>query len=284
MDFHRSSTQPTTIGPPTSEKKKLNRWTVAIVVIGILVVGVLFSLIYYSTALVVSKNFSYSVPKDQQGSYRSLTVSDVDGPVTVQPWSQSTILINGTLTARGLGSSLSTIAISNSSANGDVVFHAAFPASSGLLFSQTYSATINVYVPSTLRFDAIQVSNVNGRAVLNSINATQLIATTVNGNVTVSCSFCQKTALMSTNGNVTATFSSLATQGSYNLTATNANVSFTSPMSSSFKLSATVLNGYIVCPICNGSTNQKQFTQTFNGGSATVHLDSVNGQIAITGT
>ena len=278
-----SETPPAILSPPKPAKRTLNRWTLAIVVVGILVVGVLFSLIYYSTAIVSSKTFSYTVPMGSAGSYSTLTVSDVDGLVTIQPWSGSSILINGTLTAKGLGSALSTIAISNSSSNGNVVFRAMFPASAGILFSQTYSVAINVFVPSTVQFSSIQVSNVNGRAQLNSVNSTRVVATTVNGNVTVSCSYCVDTALMSTNGNVTATFSTLATQGSYNLTATNANVSFTAPTSSSFKLSATVLNGYIVCPLCSGSTSQKQFTEKFNGGSATVNLDSTNGQITITG-
>ena len=256
----------------------------AIIIIGILVVAVLFSLIYYSTAVVSSKTFSYTVPPDSQGSYKSLTVSDVDGLITVLPWSQSAILINGTLTANGLGSSLSSIKISNSSTDGNVLFKAEFPANTGILFSQTNTATIHVYVPSNIRFSSVQVANVNGKAQLNAINATNIGVATVNGNVTVDCRYCLNVALKSTNGNVTATFGSLATQGSYNLTATNANVNFTTPSSSEFKLTATVLNGYIVCPSCSGTSQGKSLTQTFGSGSANVTLDSVNGVITVTRT
>ena len=143
FEFGQSTSDalPSILSPPKSEKGKLNRWTLAIIIIGILVVAVLFSLIYYSTAVVSSKTFSYTVPPDSQGSYKSLTVSDVDGLVTVLPWSQSAILINGTLTANGLGSSLSSIKISNSSSDGNVLFRAEFPANTGILFSQTNTAT-----------------------------------------------------------------------------------------------------------------------------------------------
>ena len=276
--------KPVVLRAPERVKGKLNRWTLAIVIIGILVVAVLFALIYYSTVVTSSKNFSYTVPADSQGSYNSLTVSDVDGLVTVEPWSQTTILINGTMTANGLGSSLSTITVSNSSNNGDVVFDANFPASAGILYSQTYSATINVFVPSTIRFSSVHISNVNGKAQLSSINSTGVAVTTVNGNVTVSCSYCLDAALTSTNGNVTATFSSLANRGSYNLTATNANVDFTVPSSAGLKLTATFQNGYIVCPTCTGTIQGKTLTQMFGSGSASVSLDSVNGVITITRT
>jgi DUF4097 and DUF4098 domain-containing protein YvlB len=254
---------------------------VAIVIIGILIVGILFSLIYYSTAQLSSKTFSYT---PSEGSYDSLTISDVDGLVTVIPWSQPIFLINGTLTAKGLGSSLSSITLSNSSSNGNIVFKAMFPVSAGILFSQTFTAIINVYVPSTIRFNSVQVTNVNGGVQVNSINSTRVAITTVNGNVSVGCIYCANATLSSTNGNVTGTFASLISKGSYNLTATNDNINFTAPASSSFKLTANVLNGYIVCPICSGTTSQKSFTQTFGTGAANVNLDSVNGQITITGT
>ncbi len=280
-----TSKTPPVLGAPEFGKRKLNRWTIAIVVIGILVVGVLFSLIYYSTIQTSSKTFEYTPPRDSQGSYNSLTVSDVDGLVTVVPWSQSSILINGTITAMGLGSSLSAVTITNSSINGDVVFKAIFPVGAGILFSQTYTAAINVFVPSTIRFDSVHISNVNGGATLGKINSTSLIVTTVNGNISTDCVYCMTVNATSLNGNVTATFATLVAQGSYSLTATNADINFSVPSSSSFKLTADVLNGYIVCPICIGqSNNQKSFTETFNGGSASVNLGSLNGQIMITGT
>jgi hypothetical protein len=270
-----------TIGPPVSGTRKINRWTVAIVTIGILVVGALFSLIYYSTAQVSSKSFTYAPPS---GSYRSLSISDVDGLVAVKPWSQPWILINGTLTAKGLGSSLSTIALTNSTTNGDLFFKAYFPASAGILFSQTFTAAINVYVPSSARFETVQVTNVNGGIRLDSINSTTVDLKTANGNIQFDCVYCMNATALSTNGNVTARFATLVTKGTYNLTTVNDNISFTAPSSASFKLSAMVMNGSIYCDICTSGVIGKTVTQPFNGGAAAVNLSSINGQITITGT
>jgi len=248
------------------------------------VVGALFTLIYYSTAQVSSKTFSYS----PEGSYNSLSISDVDGPVTIMPWSQPSILINGTLTAKGLGSSLSTIVLTNSTNNGVLSFQAKFPTSSGILFSQTFTAAINVYVPSTIRFSSMEVTNVNGGVQITSINSTSVTTITVNGSISVDCLYCVNATAISTNGNVTGTFAMLVNNGSYNLTATNDNINFTAPNSSSFQLSATVLNGSIYCYMkgCPNSTtaSEKTLSTKFNGGGASVNLDSVNGQITLEGT
>jgi DUF4097 and DUF4098 domain-containing protein YvlB len=285
LDLSRQSTTPTSVNPPDRGKGELNRWILAIVIIGILIVGILFSLIYYSTAQASSKTFSFSPTR---GPYNSLTISDVDGLVTMIPWSQSVILINGTLTAKGLYSSLSSIILSNSTSNGNIVFQAMFPVSAGVLFSQTFTALINVYVPTTLRLNSVQVTNVNGGVQIKGINSTRVEVTTVNGNVYINCVYCANATELSTNGSVTGTFASLVNKGSYNLTATNDNVNFTAPVSSSFQLSATVLNGSIYCYMtgCPNTTaaNERTLTHTFDGGSASVNLDSVNGQITVTGT
>ena len=245
--------------------------------------GVLFSLIYYSTAVVSSKPFSYSPPV---GSYTTLSISDVDGLVSIIPWSQPSILINGTLTAKGLGSSLSSIVLGNSSSDGTVAFKANFPTSSGILFSQTFTAAINVYIPSAERFASIEVSNVNGGVQLENINSTGTTVTTVNGNVLLNCQYCVNATALSTNGNVTGTFSTLVNGGNYNLTALNDNINFTAPNSSSIHLSAKVLNGSIYCYMtqCPHTTYQGESTLAFGTGEADASLNSINGQITITGT
>ncbi|MBO0887617.1 DUF4097 family beta strand repeat protein [Candidatus Bathyarchaeota archaeon] len=272
-----------TIRPPWSGTRKINRWTIAIVTIGILVLGALFSLIYYSTAQISTKTFTYTPPN---GSYRGLSISDVDGPVTVQIWSQSTILINGTLTAKGLGSSLSTITLTNSTSNGNLVFKATFPPSAGILFSQTFTATINVFVPASSQFENVQVTNVNGAVRLKNVNSTSVAIKTTNGNIQLDCVYCLNATAVSTNGNVTGVFATLITKGTYSLTSANDNIVFIAPSSSSFQLSATVLNGSIYCEItgCPSAADGRALTYTFNGGGSTVDLNSVNGQITLVGT
>src|SRR6266487_1514130 len=260
-----------TTGPPESGKTALNRWVLATVIIGLIIVGALFSLIYFSTAQVSSKTFSYIPPPDANGTYGTLSISDVNGLVTIVPWLQPNVLINGTVTARGLGSSLSTVNLSNSSSNGDVAFHAMFPANAGFFFSQSYSVNVNVFVPSTIRFTSVQVSNVNGGVRIENLNSTTVDLKTMNGAVFVGCRYCLNVTAASTNGNITAT---------------NSNLAFTVSSSASFRLNAIVLNGFIQISGFPDliTTNQTSLNHTFGTDGASVNIKTVNGQITITGT
>ena len=282
MDLTSETPPITSIHPPRPRRAPVNRWVLSITIIGILVVGVLFSLIYFTTAQVSTKNFSYNSPPDSGGTYKSLSVSDVDGLVTIQQWPQHAILINGTITARGLGSSPSIVNINNSTNNGDVLFRASFPVSGGFFFSQSYSVSVNVFVPSTIRLASVQVSNVNGGVRIQNLNATDVRVTSVNGALSIGCLYCQNLTAVSTGGNISGSFSTLVTLGSYNLTTTNANISFSAPNSSSFKLTA---SGAVSClfPGCKAS-GQGVLAQTFGGGSASVRLTSAYGQITISAT
>src|SRR3989442_11885466 len=61
----------TTIARPIPEKTSFNRWVIAIVILVIVVVGVLFTLIYQSSAIVTTKNFSYSTAPTSQATTHS---------------------------------------------------------------------------------------------------------------------------------------------------------------------------------------------------------------------
>ncbi len=274
------------LGQPSTERARLNLWILAIVVIGIVVVGILFSLIYYSTAQSATKTFSYNAkPSQSSSTYSSISVSDTDGLISIVPWTKTVVAINGTITARGLGSSVSAVSFSNSSINGNVIFQALFPTSTGFFLSQSYSVGINVFVPATIRLASVQVTNVNGGVRVNNLNASSVSLTTVNGLVSLSCLYCGNATLTSTNGSISASMSSLVSNGTYSLSATNANLALTLPSASSFRLQATAVNGGIIVSGFNGlASGQTHLAGTFGTGSAVVTLTSVNGQISITGT
>ena len=265
----------------------MNLWILAIVIIGIVVIGILFSLIYYSTAQTATKTFSYNPQPVQSngGTYSSISVSDVGGLVSIIPWTKSIIAINGTVTARGLGSSVSAISFRNSSINGNVIFQALFPTSTGFFLSQSYTVSINVFVPATIRFTSVQVTNVNGGERINNLNASSVTLTTANGLESLTCLYCGNATLTSTNGSVSASLPALIANGTYSLSATNGNLALTLPSTSSFRLQATVVNGGILVSGFNGLVSgQTHLTGTFGTASAIVTLTSVNGQISITGT
>ena len=218
----------------------------------------------------------------------SINMSDIDGPVTITTWTKDQYLINGTLTAKGLGSSLSTFKLSNSTDNGVLSFKASFPINPGFFFSQSYTAAINLYVPASMRFDSIQVSNANGKIQIHNLNATTVNLNTVNGAVGLECVYCLNATVVSADGAISVTDLNPLTRGNYNLTSTNSIVALTVPSTSSFKATARVENGTVgsiqVLNLPGATSSEKYLSQTFGSGAATVNMSSVDGQITITGT
>jgi len=283
-----SSSKDQTIAPPRLGKVGWNKWIIAIVLIGIVAISGLFTLIYYTSAQVETQPFSYNPSILQSGNFSSIILSNIDGPVTVKTWSQNGYLVNGTLTARGFGSSLSIFKLSNSTDNRVLSFNASFPVNPGFFFSQSYTASINVYLPISIRLDSIRASNVNGEVQIHDLNATTLNVNTVNGAVIVNCSYCLNVVVRSADGAISVTSLNPLTAGNYNLTSTNSSVSLTVPNTSSFKVTATVENGTVgsiqVLNLPGATSSEKYLSQSFGGGSASVNMSSVDGQITITGT
>lgn len=252
--------------------------------------GVLFGLIYQSSAVVSTKNFSYSVPVSQASSYYTLQVANVNGPVTLLPWGQTSILINGTITARGLGSSTSQVSLVESNTTGNIMFQAQFPNNAVFLISQTYSVTINIFVPLSVRIAKLVVNSVNGQVQANSLNVTGASLSSQNGNIGFTCSSCGTGGFwaQTINGNVAGSFSMPIVAGNYTMSSQNGNVQMTVPSSSSFKLTASLVNGNLV-PLNITLNNQTrtsttQIMATVGAGTGNVNLSTVNGQITIRGT
>ncbi len=261
-----------------------------IVIIGILVIGFLFSLIYLSSVDVSSKTFSLSEPVSQgggsNGPSNSLVISDVNGAVNIAPWSQSTVLINGTVTAKGLGTSPSAVGLTNSSTNGNIVFRAAFPNTASFFLSQSYTVNVDVFVPSTIRFSSVEATTENGGVRVTGLNATVASITTVNGLVSVNCLYCDNVTTSATNGSVSASFAALVNGGWYSMSTVNGDVTMTLPALASFKFTASTVNGSVQSPglsvtILTQSANH--LSGIVGTGSANVNLSTVNGQITITG-
>ncbi len=214
--------------------------------------GFLFSLIYLSTVEVSSKTFSFSEPVSQgggsNGSSNSLLISDVNGAVNIVPWSLNAVLINGTVTAKGFGTSPSVVGLTNSSTNGNIVFRAVFPNTASLFLSQSYTVNVDVFVPSTIRFSSVQATTVNGGVQVTGLNATVASITTVNGLVSVNCLYCDNVTTSVTNGSVSASFAALVNGGLYSMSTVNGDVTMTVPASASFKFTASTVNGSVQYP------------------------------------
>ncbi len=281
-----------TFGPPTFAKASINRWILGIVILGIVVVAVLFTLLYQSTAVVSSKGFSYTEPAGGGGSngkYTTLLVSNVNGGIKLLPWAQNTFVINGTVTAKGIGSSPEQVNLVESNTNGSIIFRALFPNTIGFFASQSYTAIVNVYFPMSITVGKLVVNTVNGIVQAANLNVTGASLSSVSGDVSFSCSYCGAGGISAstTNGIVGATFSAPLRNGTYTFSSMNGNVHLTVPSVSSFSLTATYVNGGFQTSgltLSNQVNTNGHFSAIVGSGTAIVTINTVNGQIIVTGT
>jgi DUF4097 and DUF4098 domain-containing protein YvlB len=276
---------------------------ILVVVVGAAVVIVASSLFLGPSLSVTKKNFNpYTTPVSQSSSSpSSMTVSNTNGGVTTSTWSQAYLMINGTITARGFGSSPDVITFVESNSSGNIVFQAIFPVSSSFFFGATYTVDIHVYEPASYQFNTVQIVTVNGDLQISSISATSLTITDTNGAITASgitatsttvtdtngtinltCAACGSATVTMTNGSVTMELSTLSLSGSYVVTTTNGNVNLTLPAVASFKLTPNTTNG-IISSTGLGVQLTNHATATVGTGSAVVNLTTTNGSITVTG-
>src|SRR5712692_3303763 len=269
---------------------------ILVVVVGAVVVMVAASLLLGPSLSVTKKNFtSYQSSVSQSGSNpSSITVSNTNGGVTVSSWPQAYLMVNGTITARGFGSSPDTITFVESNSSGNIVFQAIFPASN-FFFGASYSVDIHVYAPASAQFNTVQIVTVNGNLQVSSIStssltltdtngaitssnisATTMTATDTNGSVNLTCTLCGSATVTTTNGSVTIELSTLSLGGSYIVTSTNGNVSLTLPALASCKITPNTTNG-TVSSSGLGVQLTNHAPSTIGTGSAIVNLTTTNG-------
>jgi hypothetical protein len=272
-----------------------------VVVVGAVVAVVAASLFIGPSLSVTKKNFTpYQSSVSQSSSNpSSMTVSNTNGGVTVSSWSNAYAMINGTVTARGFGSSPDAITFVESNSSGNIVFRVIFPSSN--FFGASYSVDVHVYTPASTQFNTMQIVTVNGDLQVSSISAssltltdtnggitasnisaTTMTATDTNGDVNLTCTSCGSSTVTTMNGSVTMGLSTLSLGGSYVVTSTNGNVNLTLPVLASCKITPNTTNGSVSSPGL-GVTLANHTTATLGTGSAVVNLTTVNGSITVAG-
>src|SRR5207244_5469369 len=89
--------------------------------------------------------------------------------------------------------------------------------------------------------------NVHGPDQATGLNVTCTRISSSNGDIDFSCSICAGGGFsaQTTNGNIAGTFSTPIMAGTYTMSSQNGNVQVAVPSSSSFKLTASLVNGNI---------------------------------------
>lgn len=290
--------------PSQPEKPGRKKTLLAVIVIGIIAAGIV---VFVATALFIGPSLSvttkpvapYQSPVSQNpSSPSSVTVADVNGGITFSQWSRSDLLINGTITARGISANPDTITFVSTNSSGNIVFQAIF-AQGTFFFSTGYTVDINVFTPTSYHFSTVQATTVNGEVKVNTINtssmtltvtngkitanaiyATSLTLTDTNGSIDFTCTSCGTVTATATNGSITASLTTLSLTGSYTLTATNGSINLTLPTTASFKITANATNGSVSS---TGLSRTLQNHVTLGTGTAIVTATTTNGSITVTG-
>jgi hypothetical protein len=287
----------------TVKKRRVSRTILVATILVVVVVAVLATSLFFGPSLSVTKKtftpYQSSVSQSSSNP-SSMTVSNTNGGVTVSSWSQVYLMINGTVTARGFGSSPDTITFVESNSSGNIVFQVISP-SSNFSFGTSYSVDVHVYTPVSAKYNTVQIVTVNGDLQVSSISASSLTLTDTNGGITASnisattmaatdtngainltCTSCGSATVTTTNGSVTSGLSALSPGGTYTVISTNGNVNLTLPVLASCKITPNTTNGSVsVSGLGVQLTNHS--TATMGTGSAVVNLTTVNGSITVTG-
>ena len=273
-----------------------------IVIVGAVVAVVAASVFLGPSLSVTKKSFTQYQSSVSQSSSNpsSMTVSNTNGGVTVSSWSQAYLLVNGTVTARGFGSSTDAITFVESNSSGNIVFQPVFPVGSSF-FGPSYTVDIHVYEPASYQFKTVQIVTVNGDLQVSSISATTFIlidtngaiavssitassvtVTDTNGSINLTCASCGGATVTGTNGDVTMNLSTVSLTGVYVMTSTNGNVNLTLPAIASCRLTPSTTNGS-VSSTGLGVQLTNHATTIIGTGSAVVNLTTTNGGITVTG-
>jgi hypothetical protein len=287
----------------TAKKRGLSRTTLVVIILVVVVGAVVAASLFIGPSLAVTKKsftpYQSSVSQSSSNP-SSMTVSNTNGGIVVSSWSQTYLMINGTVTARGFGTSPDAITFVESNSSGNVVFQVVFP-SSNILLGASYTVDVHVYTPASAKYNQAQIVTVNGDIVISgisassltltdtngaitasSISATTMAATDTNGSVGITCTSCGSATVTTTNGSVTMTLSTLL-GGTYIVTSTNGNVNLTLPVIASCKITPNTTNGTLSAASNLGVTLTNHTTTTMGTGSGTVNLTTVNGSITVTG-
>jgi DUF4097 and DUF4098 domain-containing protein YvlB len=287
----------------TAKKRGLSRTMLVVIILVVVVGAVVAASLFIGPSLAVTKKsftpYQSSVSQNS-GNPSSMTVSNTNGGIVVSSWSQTYLMINGTVTARGFGTSPDAITFVESNSSGNIVFQVVFPSSS-ILLGASYTVDVHVYIPASAKYNQAQIVTVNGDIVISGISAssltltdtngaitasgisaTTMAATDTNGSVVITCTSCGGATVTTTNGSVTMTLSTLL-GGTYTVTSTNGNVNLTLPVIASCKITPNTTNGTVSAASNLGVTLTNHTTTTMGTGSATVNLTTVNGSITVTG-
>jgi DUF4097 and DUF4098 domain-containing protein YvlB len=284
---------------PNTGKPRFNRQPLILLVLVIIGASVL---IVFATAFLIGPAVSVTktsfTPYTTPVSHNSpLTIVNANGGVSVSTWTKNYLMINGTISARGIGANPAAVSFIESNSSGEILFQTIAPPGT-FFFTTGYTVDINVYAPSSATFGATEVTTANGNIEVSGINASNatlivtngqltvsslsvqnLVLTDTNGNVGITCSSsCASVTATATNGGITANLTSLSLNGPYTLRTTDGSINLSLPKTSGFDMTATTTE---TISTSGGLTVLNGQPLRYGAGTAVITLTAIQGSLSI---
>lgn len=221
-----------------------------------------------------------------------VTVSNVNGRITVNAWDQPRVKVHAVKKVQGSGDdareALGELKIVVTQRDGSLSFETKHPEEGNFGFLEwifgghgNYSVTYELMVP---RRSNLKIETVNGAVAVREVTG-HLEAETTNGGVDMfRCA--GKVDASTTNGAIAVELLQVDKGQSMQFETTNGSITLTVPPTLAADLKAETTNGSIKTelPITTRLFNRNSLAGTINGGGADVSLTTTNGRIEIKST
>lgn len=224
----------------------------------------------------IKEPFSQTSPFNANGE---LTLSSINGSITVHTWDKNEILIQGEKSAKTDEElKLIDLKMDVSPAAARIKVH--LPKRSGGWFggnSIRASVRFDITVPATAVVRKIDV--VNASVTIEGVRGS-VSAESVNGRISAT-DLAGDAHLETVNGQIHASFAALAPHQQLSFETVNGGIKVILPKDAGASVQAEVVNGHISCdfPLTLGKAHHRSLAGTIGDGRASVKAETVNGSI-----
>lgn len=246
---------------------------------------ILLTLALALVAIARADEYSFKEPFTRTAPFNAggeLTLSNVNGNVTIKTWDKNEILVEGEKSARTDEElKLIELTIDLSPAHAEIKAHLTKrPGHWNNTIRAAVRFTITVPVTAVLE----RIETVNSNIKIESVRGA-VHAQTVNGGITAT-GLAADARLRSVNGRIHVDFAAVATGKKISLNTVNGGIVATLPKDAGVTLHTSVVNGSVDCafPIQLGHRHRHSLSGTIGDGRAELSAQSVNGSIHIEST
>ncbi|PTY06177.1 hypothetical protein DB347_12050 [Opitutaceae bacterium EW11] len=238
-----------------------------------------------AASAVAYAGYDYKESFSQTGAFDpngTLSLSNVNGSITVETWDKNEILIEGEKRAKTEDELKRVeLKIDLTQKRADIDVH--LPKRTG--FGSTIRADVvfRIKIPATASID--EIHSVNASVVIEGVHG-GVRAENVNGRIRAH-NISGNVRLKTVNGSVDASLVKLDGKDEVAVKTVNGGIKLAVPSGASAKLEASVVNGHVDCEIpikVQGHLSHRRISGTIGDGAGSIDASTVNGSVQISKT